>query len=62
VYNGQPKSPAPLRVDQRACAKCSGTDIDVNPAPGKSLQFWCNGCNHLWFEKHETRYAGLAAV
>ena len=55
MYYGKPKAPTAAST-HRSCEKCAGDSIDVNPVPGKMLQFWCNKCNHMWFETHQTHF------
>ena len=35
------------------CPDCESTDISIIPVPGLWIQYWCNGCDHFWWERSD---------
>ena len=33
------------------CPECESRDISITPVPGLWIQYWCNSCEHFWWER-----------
>ncbi|HWL66716.1 MAG TPA: hypothetical protein VNP73_12135 [Actinomycetota bacterium] len=35
------------------CPDCDSKDISITPVPGLWVQYWCNDCDHFWWERSD---------
>ena len=49
-----PRAGAPAPADtKKACPECGSTDLSITPVPGLWLQYWCDACDHWWWETQD---------
>ena len=41
------------RTEPRVCEKCGSGDLSITPVPGLWLQYWCDSCDHWWWETRD---------
>lgn len=39
--------------EKRSCEKCGSTNLSITPVPGLWLQYWCDSCDHWWWETRD---------
>jgi hypothetical protein len=47
-----PERPEP-HAEPRDCEKCGSTKLSITPVPGLWLQYWCDSCDHWWWETRD---------
>ena len=48
-----PPAPAPAPPAKKACDECGSTELSITPVPGLWLQYWCDACDHWWWETQD---------
>ena len=52
VDANDPQAPAAAPA-KKACGECGSTELSITPVPGLWLQYWCDSCDHWWWETQD---------